>query len=159
VLPKINTVPPPLVVFHHTGKNTDSTGSCPRTRPWDILLKRRPKPIKVLVRGAVMLGAIAKIAEQKIREDLERVPEELRMSYIILKNAGCPPPEVALKNEILQIEDMLGHIKDEEEKYRQIKKLNYLVTKLNTMRPRPVNFEENQRYYGDIVNKISVKKK
>jgi hypothetical protein len=126
-----------------------------------------------------MLGAIAKIAEQKIREaqergefddlscqgqpldhsDLERVPEELRMSYIILKNAGCPPPEVALKNEILQIEDMLGHIKDEEEKYRQIKKLNYLVTKLNTMRPRPVNFEENQRYYGDIVNKISVKKK
>ena len=123
-----------------------------------------------------MLGYFHRIAEQKIREAQERgefddlpgkgrpidlegycqIPEEMRMAYTVLKNAGCVPPEIALKNEILRIEDLLESMVDEAEKYRQIKKLNYLVTRLNTMRRVPVNFEENQRYYPSLVNRITV---
>lgn len=126
-----------------------------------------------------MLKAMSKIAEQKIKEAQERgdfdnlpgkgkpqnladefrIPEEYRMAYTILKNAGCAPPEITAKNEIIQIEDMLSGIKDEQEKYRQIRKLNFLVTKLNTMRPRPVNLEEQQRYYSRIVAKMSIAQK
>ena len=118
----------------------------------------------------------AKIAEQRIQEaqangefddlpgkgkpqkldDDSLVPEDLRIAYKILKNAGCAPPELQLKKEIVQIEDMLSGIKDEQEKYRQIKKLNYLITKLNMMRNTSINFEENQRYYGRVVDKISI---
>ena len=35
-----------------------------------------------------------------VQEDLSGVPEELRMAYKILKNAGFVPPEVELSNEI-----------------------------------------------------------
>jgi hypothetical protein len=123
-----------------------------------------------------MLNIFSKIAEQKIREaqergdfkdlvgkgepldlaDYGRVPEEMRMAYTILKNAGCSPPEVTLKKEIIQIEDMLASITDEQEKYRQIKKLNFLVTKLNLLRNSNINFEEEQRYFPKVVSKISI---
>lgn len=126
-----------------------------------------------------MIKAIYKIAEQRIREAQERgdfdnlagkgqpqdldeyyrVPEEFRMAYSILKNAGCLPPELMVKKEILQIEDMLAQIKDEKEKYLQIKKLNFLVTKLNTMRNTRVDFEEQQRYYEKLVARMSVARK
>ncbi|MEW6261496.1 MAG: DnaJ family domain-containing protein [Thermodesulfobacteriota bacterium] len=122
------------------------------------------------------MDAFTKIAEQRIKEaqergefdhlpgqgrplDLEdyfRGPEDLRMAYRILKNAGCLPPELMLKNEIQKMEDMLATMKDEQEKYRQLKKLNLLVTRLNLMRPRPVDFEEQQRYFPRVVSKISI---
>ncbi|MBU2549542.1 MAG: DUF1992 domain-containing protein [Proteobacteria bacterium] len=123
-----------------------------------------------------MLDGFHKIVEQRIQEALERgdfddlpgrgrplnlsddarVPEELRLAYKILKNANCHPPELELKKEIIQIEDMLAGIQDEKEKYRQIKKLNFLVTKLNMIRPTRVEFEEQQRYFSKIVDRMSV---
>lgn len=123
-----------------------------------------------------MFAVLGKIAERKILEARERgdfdnlpgrgeplnldddaaVPEELRMAYKILKNAGCTPPEVMLKQEIIQLEDMLAGIEDEQEKYRQLKKLNFLIMKLNEMRRCPVEFEENQRYLDKIVSRMSL---
>ena len=91
----------------------------------------------------------------KLRDD-SRIPEELRLAYKILKNAGCAPPELELKKEILSLEDMLSGIKDEREKYRQIQKLNFLITKLNMMRNTPVHMEEQQHYFEKVVSKISV---
>ena len=107
-----------------------------------------------------MLDAISKIAEQKIREAQERgefdnlegqgrpqnldeymrLPEDMRMAYTILKNANCLPPEVMIKNEILQIEDMLSLMTDEEEKYRQIKKLNFFGYQAEHHARRPGGF-------------------
>ncbi len=89
-------------------------------------------------------------------EDYSRIPEDLRMAYTVLKNANVLPPEVQLKNEIVQIEDMLASIKDEQEKYRQIKKLNFLVMKLNTMKGGSVVFEEHQHYYEKMVSRMTV---
>jgi len=67
------------------------------------------------------------IAEARIQEAIERgefdelpgsgqpltldddsaVPEELRLAYRILKNAGFVPPEIALRREIANAEDLL----------------------------------------------------
>jgi hypothetical protein len=121
-----------------------------------------------------MFDGMRKIIERRIMEAMEKgefdnlpgkgqplkldddagVPPELRLAYKILKNSGCPPPEIQLKKEIMQIEDLLAGIDDELEKYRQIKKLNMLVTKLNAMRQRPINFEEAERYYPEVVARI-----
>jgi uncharacterized protein (DUF2236 family) len=49
---------------------------------------------------------------------------------------------------------MLGRITDEGEKYKQLKRLNFLVMKLNMMRKVPVSWEENQRYIDRIVEKL-----
>ena len=42
------------------------------------------------------------------REDLSGVPEELRLGYKILKNAGYLPEELQLNKEILALKDMLS---------------------------------------------------
>jgi len=84
-------------------------------------------------------------------EDLGRVPEDLRLSYKMLKNAGYAPPEIQLKKDIKKTEDLLGCLTDESEKYRAIKKLNFLIMKLNISRGTSVDDEMSQLYYERLV--------
>ena len=115
-----------------------------------------------------------KIIEQKIQEAQERgefdnlpgrgapvaieddshIPEDLRLAYKILKNANCVPPEIELKKEIRQMEDMLENMTDEKEKYRQIKKINFKITQLNMMRKTSPLLEDTEIYYTKVVEKL-----
>ena len=54
-------------------------------------------------------------------EDESLVPDELRVAYRLLRNAGCLPPEQQTKNEINEIEDLLGRVEtgDEEDRLRR----------------------------------------
>jgi len=124
------------------------------------------------------LAALERIAEERIREAIQRgefdnlpgsgkplkfedelhIPDDLRLAYKILKNADCLPPELELKKEIRRAEDLLSELKDEGEKYRQIKKINYLIMKLNTMRQGAVQWEEKQLYYEKMVEKVGASK-
>ena len=90
-------------------------------------------------------------------EDDSRIPEDLRMAYKILKNADCLPPELLLKKEIRQMEDMLENIPDERERCRLIKSINYKIMKLNMTRNRPPLLEENQIYYDKLVDRMAEK--
>jgi hypothetical protein len=125
-----------------------------------------------------MLKAIRLIAERKISEAIKKglldtqgwrnrplpvtydnlVPEELRMAHKILKNAGYLPPEIEAKKEIQAIEDLLATCEDECTRVKQIKKLNYLVQKLNAMKGDAVSIESQEEYYRKIVERISVQK-
>jgi len=88
-------------------------------------------------------------------EDDSHVPEDLRLAYKILKNADCLPPELQLKKEIRQMEDMLDAIPDEKEKYRLIKRINFKIMKLNMMGKKSPLLEETEIYYKKIVTKLS----
>ena len=123
-----------------------------------------------------MLEAIRLIAERRITEAIQQglldtaewrnrplpmtndqlVPEELRMAHKILKNAGYLPPEIEAKKEIQQIEDLLATCDDEHTRVKQIKKLNYLVLKLNAMKGDSVSIESQEEYYRKVVERISV---
>ena len=92
-------------------------------------------------------------------EDDRHIPEDLRMAHKILKNAGCTPPEVQLRNDIRTTEDLLANMTDTEQKYRTIKKLNYLVLKLNALRNTNASFEIPQRYYADVVDRLETDRK
>ncbi len=87
-------------------------------------------------------------------EDDSHIPEDLRLAHKILKNADCLPPELQLKKEIRQMEDMLDNIPDEKEKYRQIKRINYKITQLNMMRKASPLLAETEIYYGKLVDKF-----
>ncbi|MBW1982686.1 MAG: DUF1992 domain-containing protein [Deltaproteobacteria bacterium] len=87
-------------------------------------------------------------------EDDSHIPDDLRLAYKILKNSNCLPPEVELKKEILTTEELLLSCSSEVEKYKQLKRLNFLVMKLNMMRRVPVAWEEKQRYYEKIVERL-----
>ena len=80
------------------------------------------------------------------------VPEELRLAFKILKNADCLPPEIELKKEIRQTEDLLAGMQDTSEKYRLLKKINFLIMKLNTIRGSSVMFEMPQHYMEKLVD-------
>jgi hypothetical protein len=115
-----------------------------------------------------------KIADQRIREAIERgefddlpgkgkplqleddrhISADMRLAYKILKNANCLPPEVELRKQIQTTEELLAGMKDTKEKYRQIKKLNYLVMKLNMTRTVPLNLEKDQKYYEKVLDKL-----
>lgn len=88
-------------------------------------------------------------------EDLSLVPEDLRMAYRILKNAGCLPPELEREKEIRTALDLLSGLADERERYRQMQRVNFLIRKLNLGRNRPVDRELPELYYGRMVERMA----
>ncbi len=87
----------------------------------------------------------------------DTVPEDLRLSYRILKNADCLPPAVELKHEIRRTEDLLADMGETREKYGLLKKINFLIIKLNTMRQGRVEFEVPQHYADRLVTRMTKK--
>ncbi len=79
---------------------------------------------------------------------------ELRMAYKILKNADCLPPELELKKEIQSTEDLLSTMTDTKEKFKTIKKLNFLIMKLNLSRNLSADMDVPQHYYEQLVSRI-----
>jgi len=84
----------------------------------------------------------------------DSVPEDLRLSYRILKNADCLPPEVEVQKEIRRTEDLLAGMGDTQTRYRTLKKLNYLILKLNTIRNGPAALEMPQHYAEKLVGRL-----
>ena len=123
--------------------------------------------------------AFEKIAEKKIREAMDNgefddlpgkgkpleleddrhIAQDIRLAHKILKNANCLPPELELRKEILTMEELLDGVRDTKEKYRQIKKLNYLIMKLNMSRRGSMDLEKHQLYYDRLVDKMEKKDK
>ena len=121
-----------------------------------------------------MLAGFEKIVEERIRiaqkkgafdnlegrgkpfvfEDDRHVPEELRLAYKILKNADCLPPELELKKEIRRTEDLLAGMSDTALRYRTLKKLNFLILKLNSLRNTAIAFQEPQHYFAKLASRI-----
>ena len=120
------------------------------------------------------MDAFWKIAERRIAEamlngefdDLENrgkplhfedetwIPEDLRMAYRFLKNAGCIPPELEMRNEIINLCDLLNTIDDDKERLKKIKELNFKLLKLNMNRRKPLTFEDFPEYEGKLIDKL-----
>jgi len=66
-------------------------------------------------------------------EDLSSVPEDLRMGYKILKNAGMVPEEVQLKKDMLKLEDLLACCVDKQERAALQSKLTEKELRFNQL--------------------------
>lgn len=86
--------------------------------------------------------------------DDRHIPEDLRLAYKILKNADCVPPEIELKKEILTTKDLLANMKDTAQRYRTLKKLNFLIMKLNASRNSDARFDMPQEYVAAITERM-----
>ncbi|HBX43521.1 MAG: DUF1992 domain-containing protein [Deltaproteobacteria bacterium] len=118
------------------------------------------------------------LAERKIREAMERgefanlpgagkplrleddsmIPEDLRVAYKILRNAGCIPPELEVRKEIITLRDLLRTIEDEEARRDTIRELNYRLLKLGVMGKRMVNLDEFPEYRERILGRMAGRK-
>lgn len=57
-------------------------------------------------------------------EDLSGMPQEMRMSYLMMKNSGFLPEEVRVRKEIASLEEMIAHCENPEERERQKRRLS-----------------------------------
>jgi hypothetical protein len=124
-----------------------------------------------------MLPGFGKIVEERIRKAQEKgefenlvgfgkplalpddrhIPEDLRLVYKILKNADCIPPEIELKKEIRRTEELLAGMENAVLRYRTLKKLNFLIMKLNATRPTSITLEEPQQYSFKLCERFGKK--
>jgi hypothetical protein len=94
----------------------------------------------------------------ELAED-QHIPEDLRLAYKILKNADCLPPEIELKKEICNTEQLLARMPDTAERYATLKKLNYLIFKFNATRQGSALFDLPQRYMQGVSERLQSKGK
>lgn len=87
-------------------------------------------------------------------EDETFIPEDLRMAYRILKNYGCVPPELELRNEIINLSTLINTLDDDKERLKRLRELNFKILRFNIMRKRPFNLEDFPQYEGKIVDKF-----
>ncbi|TCP28975.1 uncharacterized protein DUF1992 [Scopulibacillus darangshiensis] len=66
-------------------------------------------------------------------DDLSGVPEELRMSYKILKNSGYVPEEVKLNKEMMSLEGLIADCEDDEKKAVLQEELSEKLLKYNEL--------------------------
>ena len=132
----------------------------------------------VLEGMGVSMDFFSKLADNRIREAMEagdfddlqgkgqplnmeddsHIPPDLRMAYKILKNADCLPPEVVLRQEIVQMQDLVAAMPDESEKLKQMRRLNFLVMKLNMLRPVSPELLEHDLYTPKVLERLESKK-
>lgn len=108
------------------------------------------------------MDIIEKIAEERIKEAIKRgelddlpgagrpleftdetwVPDEQRLAYKVLKNAGCLPPELETRKEIFCLRELINTIDDDRERLKKIRELNFKLMKLDMGRKKPLNIED-----------------
>jgi len=67
-------------------------------------------------------------------EDDSLVPEDLRLTYKILKNSGCLPIEMELRKEIFSLRQLLDAAVDADTRREIRRELNLLILNLNLRR-------------------------
>lgn len=82
------------------------------------------------------------------------VSEELSLAYKILKNADCLPPELELKKEIKETENLLAGMEETADKYSTLKRLNFLIMKLNLLRNKSIMLDMPQKYTAKLVERL-----
>lgn len=109
------------------------------------------------IREAMARGEFANLpgAGKPLRlEDDSMIPDDLRIAYKILRNAGCIPPELEVRKEIITLRSLLRTIENEGAKRDKIRELNYKLMKLGIMGKRMVTLDEFPGYKERILEKM-----
>jgi hypothetical protein len=122
-----------------------------------------------------MVPWLEALAEQKIREAMERgefadlpgqgvpldltsdplVPQELRLAYRIVKNAGFLPPELEALREIHDLEQLIRGMDAGAERSMAMRKLHLLNTKLAASQRGGGNLRVEAEYFERLVKRFS----
>ena len=87
-------------------------------------------------------------------EENSNIPEELRMSYKILKNAGVVPKEIEMNAEVRRLEDLIAGMTDVSQKFKAMKKLDFLKKKILKAKGPTAIFNIPEDYENKVVDRI-----
>lgn len=119
------------------------------------------------------MDAFVKIAEQRIKEAIDNgefdslrgagkplifedeswIPEDLRLAYRILRNNGFIPPELELRNDIINLQRFIETIDDDKERVKKLRELNFKMTKFELMTRKPLRLEQFPEYESRFYEK------
>ena len=119
------------------------------------------------------MNLLDQIAEARIQEAMERgelrdlpgegkplsldddsaVSEELRVAYRVLKNAGFLPPELQLRKEVREAEQLLQQL-PESERSRARVRLELLQLRLAASRRQPINLLLEDHYRQRLLERL-----
>lgn len=122
------------------------------------------------------MDIVDKIAEARIQEALEKgqlsnlpgageplkldddhmIPEELRAGYRLLKNAGFLPPELQLRKDIAEAEQLLLQVDDRDAaKYACARaRLELLRSQLNAQHGYRSDFRVEEEYFQKLLERM-----
>jgi hypothetical protein len=90
-------------------------------------------------------------------DDLTLVPEDMRMAYRVMRNAGYVPEEVRLRREIGDVARLLDLCEDESAEFREgLGRLHLLMQRLGELRGGSLVLHE--RYYRQLAEKFTARK-
>ncbi|WP_053361582.1 DnaJ family domain-containing protein [Bacillus sp. FJAT-27251] len=90
-------------------------------------------------------------------DDVSGIPEDLRMAYRLMKNAGYAPEENALRQEVMTIENLIRNCQDPEEIEGLNRKLSEKLLRYNGLmskRGAHTNSAVFKNYRKKIENKL-----
>ncbi|MCB1777652.1 MAG: DUF1992 domain-containing protein [Candidatus Competibacteraceae bacterium] len=86
-------------------------------------------------------------------EDDSTIPEELRVAYRLLKNAGFLPPELQLLRDVREAEHLLQQL-PESDRSRAHARLELLQLRLATHRRQPMNLLLEDQYRQSLLERL-----
>ena len=87
-------------------------------------------------------------------EDLNWVPEDLRIGYMVLKNAHVLPPEAELLKDIHTLEDLLKHVEDEGARRALAKSIQWKMVRLDMLKRRTMTVNTVRDYSRKLISKF-----
>ena len=93
-----------------------------------------------------------------VHEDDSFVPQDLKMAYKILKNSGFVPQELLDRQEVNRLEELIASCEDEQQRLRQMKKLDLLLMKMDIKGTRRQSLTSHDEYYRKVVEKVEVRR-
>ena len=90
-------------------------------------------------------------------EDLSWVPDELRIGYMVLKNAHVLPPEAEILKDIHILEDLLKHVEDESERKALAKSIQWKMIRLDILKRRSMTVNAVREYSRKLITKLTTK--
>ncbi|HEY7713974.1 MAG TPA: DnaJ family domain-containing protein [Candidatus Binatia bacterium] len=90
-------------------------------------------------------------------EDLSWVPDDLRIGYMVLKNANVLPPEAELLKDIHTIEDLLKHVEDEGQRRALAKSIQWKMIRLDMLKRRSLDTSTLRSYGRKLVARFQLK--
>jgi len=90
-------------------------------------------------------------------EDLNWVPEDLRIGYMVLKNAHVLPPEAELLKDIHTLEDLLKHVEDEGARRALAKSIQWKMIRLDMLKRRTMTVNTVRDYSRKLISKFQAR--
>jgi hypothetical protein len=142
--------------------------------PFIFLIKEKAFIIEERIERRLHMDFFAIISEERIKkgykegefenlpgfgkplphDELSHVPDDLRMAYRVMKNAGYTDEDSALKQEMSTIEDLIQSCEDPAEKKELQKRLNQKLLQFNSMMSKRRNSTNSSIFknYEDKIN-------